>query len=46
MKRAGFAPKQYDPLKTLGLDHDFYLAYDIREREYDPEWRLFYPKGF
>jgi hypothetical protein len=46
MKRAGFDSKHYEQLKTLGLEHDFYLGYDIREREYDPEWRLFYPKGF
>jgi hypothetical protein len=46
MKRAGYNPKQYEQLKTLGLDHDFYLAYDLRQREYDAEWRLFYPKGF
>lgn len=46
MERAGYAHRQYDRLKSLGLEYDFYLAYDIRERDYSPEWRLFYPKGF
>lgn len=46
MERAGYAPKQHERLKTLGLEHDFYLAHDIREREYSSGWRLFYPKGF
>jgi predicted transcriptional regulator of viral defense system len=46
MQRAGYAPKQYERLKSLGLEYDFYLAHDMREREYDSGWRLFYPKGF
>ena len=46
MKRAGYAPKQYERLKPLPLQYDFYLAHDIRDREYDSEWRIFYPKGF
>jgi predicted transcriptional regulator of viral defense system len=46
MQRAGYAPKQYERLKSLGFSYDFYLAHDIRERDYSSEWRLFYPKGF
>ena len=46
MQRAGYEPRLYDRLKNLGLNFDFYLAHDIREREFDSEWRLFYPKGF
>jgi predicted transcriptional regulator of viral defense system len=46
MERAGYSPKQYERLKTLGLEYDFFLAHDLRERAYDPHWRLFYPKGF
>lgn len=46
MERAGYSPNQYERLRALGLHYDFYLAHDIREREYSREWRLFYPKGF
>ncbi|HUI43674.1 MAG TPA: hypothetical protein VL523_17060 [Terriglobia bacterium] len=46
MQRAGFEEKQYGRLKEQGLEYDFYLAHDLRDREYDPEWRLFFPKGF
>lgn len=46
MQRAGYEPKQYERLKKLGLEYDFYLAHDIRQKTFDPEWRLFYPKGF
>lgn len=46
MQRAGYAEKLYSRLKKLGLKFDFYLAHDIRDKEYDRDWRLFYPKGF
>jgi hypothetical protein len=46
LQRAGYAPDRYERLRELGLEYDFYLAHDIREREYDSTWRLFYPKGF
>jgi predicted transcriptional regulator of viral defense system len=46
MQRAGYESKQYARLKALGLSYDFYLAHDLREREYDSEWRIFHPKGF
>ncbi len=46
MERAGYEPTRYERLRKLGLKFDFYLAHDIREKAYDREWRLFYPKGF
>jgi len=46
MQRAGYDEKRYGRLKKLGLDFDFYLAHDMRQRAYDAEWRLFYPQGF
>jgi predicted transcriptional regulator of viral defense system len=46
MQRAGYEPQQYERLRSLGLNHDFYLDYDLREREIDPVWRLYFPKGF
>jgi hypothetical protein len=46
MQRAGYAPRQYERLRSLGLNYDFYLSHDLRDLAYDPEWRLHYPKGF
>lgn len=46
MQRAGYQERQYTRLRKLGLDFDFYLAHDIRDKAYDSDWRLFYPKGF
>jgi len=46
MQRAGYDAKQYERLRKLGLEYDFYLAHDVRARDYDSRWRLFVPKGF
>lgn len=46
MQRAGFPEKQYGRLKSLGIKFNFYLSYDLREKDYDPEWRLYFPKSF
>ena len=46
LQRAGFDARQYLRFKDLGLHYDFYLTYDTKEREYDSDWRLFFPKGF
>ena len=46
LQRAGYESKQYSRFRDMGFNFDFYLTYDIREREYDSDWRIFYPKGF
>ncbi len=46
MQRAGYEEPRYARLHRLPIHLDFYLNYGIREKEYDPHWRLFYPKGF
>lgn len=45
MQRAGYVKSKYSRLKSIGLKYDFYLAYALKEKEYDPEWRLFFPKS-
>jgi len=46
MQRAGYEEKQYIKLRKSGLKFNFYLAHDMRESDFDPEWQLFFPKGF
>jgi hypothetical protein len=45
MQRAKYEESRYERLRSLGLGFDFYLAHDIRDREFDPYWRLYFPKG-
>lgn len=45
MQRAGYPERLYARLKEFGLKYDFYLTYDLREKEYIADWRLFVPKG-
>ena len=45
MQRAGYSKSQYERLRRLGTQFDFYLAYGMKEKDYDPNWRLFFPKS-
>ncbi len=45
LERVGCASGHLSDLKSLGLNWDFYLAHGMTETEYDPSWRLYYPKG-
>lgn len=45
MQRAGYETSRYERLHNLGLNFDFYLAHDIRDRDFDSHWRLYFPKG-
>ncbi len=45
LERAGFEQSKLEPLRAMGLDHDFYLVHGMRTKDYNPRWRLFFPKG-
>ena len=46
LQRAGYEPERWERIRKLPREFDFYLAHDIRDRDYDQSWRLFFPKGF
>lgn len=46
MQRAGYEPEKLEPLKRLGLNFDFYLAYGLRDCDFHSDWRVYIPKGF
>jgi hypothetical protein len=46
MQKAGYEEQRWTRLRQPEFRHDFYLSHDIRDKEYDANWRLFYPKGF
>jgi len=45
LERAGYKGTFLDVLKRKSMDFDFYLEYNLVEKEYSSEWRIFYPKG-
>lgn len=46
LQRAGYEPERWERIRKFPQEFDFYLAHDIRDRDYDQSWRLFFPKGF
>ncbi len=48
IEKAGFPAAEAEVLKSLGLglDFDFYLAYDMARPRYDRRWRIYYPSNF
>lgn len=45
MERAGYETQRWVRLRKPDPEFDFYLAHGIRDREYDKDWKLFFPKG-
>lgn len=45
MQKAGYEQERLDRLRRIPIRYDFYLTHGIREKSYDPSWRLFFPKG-
>jgi len=45
MTRAGYENRLTERFKTPGIHFNFYLDYGMPDHDYDPEWRLFFPKG-
>jgi hypothetical protein len=45
LARAGYDEIWTTRLKKLGLNWNFYLTHKIEDPDYDPTWRLFFPKG-
>lgn len=46
MQRAGYEPERWRRLREYPITFDFYLAHQMGDKDYDAEWRLFFPKGF
>ncbi len=45
LEKAGYNGKPLDSLKTLPMPFDFYLDYEMNDKEYSTAWKLYYPKG-
>ncbi|MGH9758370.1 MAG: type IV toxin-antitoxin system AbiEi family antitoxin domain-containing protein [Candidatus Acidiferrales bacterium] len=46
MQKAGYEEPRWSRFRDIPRHFDFYLAHDMRDKTYDAEWRLFFPKGF
>jgi predicted transcriptional regulator of viral defense system len=45
LERAGIESSRLQPLMERKMKFDFYLAYEMTEKNYDKGWRIYYPKG-
>lgn len=45
LELSGYEPQKLQRLRSLGLHFDFYLAHGLKDHEYDPSWRIYFPKG-
>jgi len=45
LERAGYKGNKLEELRKRNKEFDFYLAYEIAEKEYSEDWRLYFPKG-
>lgn len=45
LERAGYKGNLLKLLKEIPMTFDFYLTYQILEKDYSKEWKIFYPKG-
>ena len=43
LRKAEYSDEASRPLRDLGFSYDFYLAHQMSNPAYDPEWRIFYP---
>ncbi len=43
LAKAGVPAEILAPLRDRGLEHDFYLAHQLKEPAYDSDWRVYFP---
>jgi len=45
-KSGAYKENQIALLQRFDFEYDFYLTYNMKEKEYSEKWKLYYPKGF
>ena len=46
MDRAGYDKEIIDSVFLKNTVYNFYLTYNMSNKEFDTKWKVFYPKGF
>jgi hypothetical protein len=44
MQHAGYETERLERIGRIPIVFNFYLTHGIVEKDYDPHWRLFFPK--
>ncbi len=45
LEKAGFESDKLNALRDKKMEFNFYLTYEMQEKQYSKEWKLYYPKG-
>lgn len=46
MDKAGYDEKEITDIFKKNSDYNFYLTYNMSNKEYNKKWKIYYPKGF
>lgn len=46
MSKAGYTDEKISLFSNYLSKYDFYLTYNISNKEFDSKWKIYYPKGF
>ena len=44
LEKAGYEGKKLEELRNKAMEFDFYLTYEMKEKKYSKQWKLYYPK--
>lgn len=44
MERAGYSNSELDSIRKIKMEYDFYLDYEMKEKDYSKEWKVYFPK--
>jgi hypothetical protein len=45
LKRVGYPESDQLLAKREPIEFDFYLSHNLKDPDYDPEWRVFFPRS-
>lgn len=45
LEKAGYTEDSMKKFGTLDMKFNFYMTYNIRQKEYNERWKIYYPKG-
>ena len=46
LEKAGYNENVIKLIEKIEIKYNFYLTYEMKEKEFSERWKLFFPKGF